>query len=135
MTASARFELLATAGEARRGRLVTPHGAIDTPAFTAGFTSQGVIFKSGPHQLHLAYRGASPATISGEDALSGHANFLLGNEPLNWRRDIPLYGKIRLSRLYPGRSIRAALIWTETPDLMEVPAADLDHAVENLTSP
>ena len=27
------FELLATDGRARRGRLVTPHGVVDTPAF------------------------------------------------------------------------------------------------------
>ena len=38
-----------------------------------------------------------------------------------------------LTTIYPGRYVRAALIWTETPDLMEIPAADLDAAV--LTSP
>src|SRR5262249_45584178 len=31
-----------------------------------------------------------------------------------------------LARLYPARSIRAALVWTESPHLMEIPAALLD---------
>jgi hypothetical protein len=78
------------------------HYMIDTPAFTAGFTSRGAIFKSGGRQVHLQYRGASPATLSAEDALPGHANFLLGNEPAQWHRDLPLYGKIRFTGLYRG---------------------------------
>jgi ATP-dependent helicase/nuclease subunit A len=34
-----------------------------------------------------------------------------------------------LGKLYPGRRIRAALVWTEVPDLMELSAADLDAAL------
>jgi ATP-dependent helicase/nuclease subunit A len=40
-----------------------------------------------------------------------------------------------LSQLYPGKSIRAALIWTDVPDLMEVSAAALDQALASLISP
>ncbi len=75
---------------------------IDTPALSAGFTSQGAIFKSSGHELHLVYRDASPATIAGEQTLPGHANFLMGNDPENWRRDLPLYGRIRFTGLFPG---------------------------------
>ena len=39
-----------------------------------------------------------------------------------------------LQELYPAKSIRAALIWTEVPELMEVPAAVLDAALA-VTSP
>ena len=53
MTASVRFELLATAGEARRGRLVTPHGAIDTPAFMPVAT-QGSVKSLDPADLRSA---------------------------------------------------------------------------------
>ena len=53
MTASARFELLTTAGEARRGRLVTPHGAIDTPAFMPVAT-QGSVKSLDPADLRSA---------------------------------------------------------------------------------
>ena len=53
MTASVRFELLDTAGDARRGRLVTPHGAIDTPAFMPVAT-QGSVKSLDPADLRSA---------------------------------------------------------------------------------
>jgi ATP-dependent helicase/nuclease subunit A len=40
-----------------------------------------------------------------------------------------------LARLYPGRTIRAALVWTDVPDLMEVSAAALDQALAGVTTP
>jgi len=39
-----------------------------------------------------------------------------------------------LSKIYPDRPIRAALVWTELPDLMELPADILDQAVVRITS-
>ncbi len=39
-----------------------------------------------------------------------------------------------LSKIYPDRPIRAALVWTEPPDLMELPANMLDQAVVRITS-
>jgi len=39
-----------------------------------------------------------------------------------------------LSKIYPDRPIRAALVWTELPDLMELPADRLDQAVVRITS-
>jgi ATP-dependent helicase/nuclease subunit A len=40
-----------------------------------------------------------------------------------------------LAQLYPGKIIRAALVWTDVPDLMEVSAAALDQALAGLTTP
>ena len=40
-----------------------------------------------------------------------------------------------LARLYPGRPIRAALVWTDLPGLAEIPAEALDAAFAGLTSP
>jgi ATP-dependent helicase/nuclease subunit A len=39
-----------------------------------------------------------------------------------------------LVQLYPEKAIRAALIWTEIPDLMEIPAATMDSALRAVTS-
>jgi len=39
-----------------------------------------------------------------------------------------------LQKLYPGRSIRAALIWTETTDLMELSPDAMDAALAQVTS-
>jgi ATP-dependent helicase/nuclease subunit A len=40
-----------------------------------------------------------------------------------------------LVQLYPQKPVRAALIWTEIPDLMEIPAAMMDSALRAVTSP
>jgi len=39
-----------------------------------------------------------------------------------------------LGKLYPDRPVRAALVWTETPELLEIPAQALDSALKRLTS-
>jgi ATP-dependent helicase/nuclease subunit A len=39
-----------------------------------------------------------------------------------------------LQRLYPDKEIRAALIWTEIPELMEIPAVLMDAALHAVTS-
>jgi ATP-dependent helicase/nuclease subunit A len=39
-----------------------------------------------------------------------------------------------LTRLYPGRPVRAALIWTEVPDLMEVSDAAMDASLNGVTT-
>jgi len=39
-----------------------------------------------------------------------------------------------LGQLYPDQRIRAALVWTDIPDLMEIPDADLDAALVAITS-
>jgi len=39
-----------------------------------------------------------------------------------------------LGKIYPDRAIRAALVWTEMPNLMELPADMLDEAVVRITS-
>jgi len=48
--------------------------------------------------------------------------------PPAYVRQLALYRAV-LSRLYPGRAVRAALIWTEAPDLMELSAEALDAAM------
>jgi ATP-dependent helicase/nuclease subunit A len=39
-----------------------------------------------------------------------------------------------LGKIYPGRTVRAALVWTESPALMEFSAAALDAALARVTS-
>ena len=58
----------------------------------------------------------------------------IGDVPSAYVGQLALYRAV-LRRLYPTRSIRAVVVWTETPDLMEIPAADLDAALAALTSP
>ena len=46
-------------------------------------------------------------------------------------RQLALYRAV-LRQLYPQRGVRAALLWTETPDFMEIPAPALDAALASL---
>ena len=53
--------------------------------------------------------------------------------PDGYVEQLALYRAV-LSRIYPDRPIRAALVWTDVPDLMEFPAAMLDQAATRVTS-
>jgi ATP-dependent helicase/nuclease subunit A len=53
--------------------------------------------------------------------------------PSDYVRQLSLYRAV-LMKLYPDRPVRAALIWTEVPDLMELSAKDLDEALRAVTS-
>ena len=48
--------------------------------------------------------------------------------PPAYVRQLALYRAV-LKNLYPDKPVRAALIWTEVPDLMELSAAALDDAL------
>jgi len=52
--------------------------------------------------------------------------------PPAYLTQLALYRALLL-RLYPGRPVRAALIWTEVPDLMELSTEALDDALARLT--
>jgi ATP-dependent helicase/nuclease subunit A len=49
----------------------------------------------------------------------------VADAPPSYIRQLALYRAV-LAKLYPELPIRAALLWTETPELMEVPASALD---------
>jgi hypothetical protein len=84
--------------------------AIQTPELCAGFTAKGVVFKAGERELHLNFNGANPqTTLSGQDLLTGRANFLLGNDEKDWKKDVPLFSKIQYANLYPGITAQYAI--------------------------
>jgi ATP-dependent helicase/nuclease subunit A len=57
----------------------------------------------------------------------------LAEVPQQYVRQLALYRAV-LEKLYPGRAVRCALIWTEVPDLMELSSEALDHALTAVTS-
>jgi ATP-dependent helicase/nuclease subunit A len=54
--------------------------------------------------------------------------------PQNHVAQLAIYRAL-LQPVYPGRPVRAALLFTEAPILFELPAASLDAALSSLTSP
>jgi ATP-dependent helicase/nuclease subunit A len=53
--------------------------------------------------------------------------------PEGYIRQLALYRAL-LAQIYPGRTVRAALIWTEIPDLMELSEEALDGALTPITA-
>ena len=54
-------------------------------------------------------------------------------EQSKYAQQLALYRAV-LAKLYPEKTVRAALIWTEVPDLMELSAEALDVALARITS-
>jgi ATP-dependent helicase/nuclease subunit A len=54
--------------------------------------------------------------------------------PLGYAAQLALYRAV-LAALYPGRTVRAALLWTESPELVELSTEQLDRALAGVTSP
>ena len=44
----------------------------------------------------------SPAEPAGEIQLPGKSNYLIGNDPAQWHRDIPQFARVRYHNVYPG---------------------------------
>jgi len=57
----------------------------------------------------------------------------LADVPPAYIAQLALYRAV-LGQLYPDKRIRAALVWTDVPDLMEIPDANLDAALVAITS-
>jgi len=53
--------------------------------------------------------------------------------PRGYLRQLAEY-RVLLMKMYPGRAVHCALIWTDGPDLMEVSQADLDAVFGEVTS-
>ena len=54
-----------------------------------------------------------------------------GEAPVTYIRQLALYRAV-LAKLYPQKPVRTALLWTETPELMEISAPALDAALASL---
>src|SRR5262249_44765019 len=57
----------------------------------------------------------------------------LADVPPAYVAQLALYRAV-LGELYPGKRIRAALVWTDVPDLMEISETTLDAALATVTS-
>jgi ATP-dependent helicase/nuclease subunit A len=69
--------------------------------------------------LIVDYKTNRPAPKTAEEA------------PHEYVMQLALYRHV-LARLYPGKAVAAAILWTDTPALMEIPSAALDQAAKRL---
>lgn len=53
--------------------------------------------------LHLRWVGANPAPkVTGREEQTGKVNYLKGNDPSGWRRNVPIYARVAYESVYPG---------------------------------
>jgi ATP-dependent helicase/nuclease subunit A len=119
---------------------------LDEPRFAALFSpgSRAEV----PIVGRIARPGKTPLLVSGQidrlvvtaaEVLIGDyktnrpAPRSLAEVPRSYVRQLALYRAV-LRKLYPDRPLRAVLIWTDVPDLMELSADLLDAEIARLTS-
>jgi ATP-dependent helicase/nuclease subunit A len=90
------------------GRLDRPGGR---PALVSGQIDRLVVTPSAVLIVDYKTNHAPPATAAAA--------------PAGYVRQLALYRAV-LQKIYPQRPVRAALLWTETPELMEIPTPALD---------
>src|SRR6516164_9924163 len=53
--------------------------------------------------LHLRFLGTSSTTgVVGMEKLPGQSNYFVGNDPRQWRTQVPAYAKVGYKGIYPG---------------------------------
>jgi hypothetical protein len=54
-------------------------------------------------ELHLRLLGAgNAATMAGLEPKPGVSNYFIGNDPANWRTNVPHFGTVKIAEAYPG---------------------------------
>jgi ATP-dependent helicase/nuclease subunit A len=115
--------VLALIGDARFASVFGPHSRAEV-------SIAGRLDRPGrPHALvsgQIDRLAVTPSEVLIVDYKTNHAppNFAAG-APLAYVRQLGLYRAV-LKKLYPHLPVRAALLWTETPELMEISAPALD---------
>jgi hypothetical protein len=74
-----------------RRRISTPTRMVDTDASSASV------------KLHMQLLGANMASrVVGAAELPGKVNYFIGNDPANWRTNVPTYAQVKYENVYPG---------------------------------
>ena len=64
-----------------------------------------VLAKAGvePAEVRMNFAGANPgAQMSGDNELPGKVNYLIGNDPSQWRTGVATFARVRVRQLYQG---------------------------------
>jgi ATP-dependent helicase/nuclease subunit A len=120
-------EVMRIVGDARFSELFGPSSRAEVPIvgnLTLG--SESVFISGQVDRLSVT----ETAVLIGDFKTNRSPPRRIGEVPPSYVRQLALYRAV-LMRLYPDRPVRAALIWTEVPDLMELSAGVLEGALAN----
>ncbi len=82
------------------GLFLTDQGAVLSLRRSAEGSQPGNAVGSVVH-MNLVGANNQPA-ITGTNRLPGKSNYLIGNDPAKWRRNVPQYSRVRYEQVYPG---------------------------------
>jgi ATP-dependent helicase/nuclease subunit A len=121
--------VLAMLADGRFAALFAPGSRAEVPIVgrLGGDTVNGVVDRLvvAPGEVLIAdYKTNRPAPRSLAETQERYQSYV---------KQLALYRAV-LIRIYPGRPVRAALVWTDIPDLAEIPAEALDAALAGLTT-
>lgn len=110
-TPAAKLQGLRLSFEENRGqadpqvRFIT-HGS----RYTQFVTAREVVWRlegtKQDHAVRMSFPGAMTASVRGEDAIPGRANYLKGTDPSKWVEGVQQFAAVRLTDLYPGISLK-----------------------------
>jgi ATP-dependent helicase/nuclease subunit A len=112
-------------------------GALFAPGSRAEVPVVGMLPREGLPPLSITGQIDRLVVTDGEVLIADYktnrpAPTALADVPRGYRQQLALYRAL-LQRIYPGRAVRAALIWTDNATLMELPQEALDAEMAALT--
>lgn len=73
------------------------------PSYDLWLSPEGVMLSQGAKKgVAIAFARTRRFNIQPEDKLEARTNYLLGDEPVNWRSNVPNYRRVRFRSVYPG---------------------------------
>jgi hypothetical protein len=73
------------------------------PPLPRGGEGRGEGSQGASDTVRMKLVGANPhPKMAGEETLPGKVNYLVGNNPEKWRTNLPTFGKVRYTAVYPG---------------------------------
>jgi uncharacterized protein (TIGR03437 family) len=73
---------------------------------TLFLTATEAVLRSGREVLRMKLAGANPSPrVTGMEELPGKGNYFIGNDPAQWRTNVPTYAKVRYENVYSGMDL------------------------------
>jgi hypothetical protein len=88
--------------------------------------AKGATFRTRGKSLDIAFAGAGPlGPVEGVEPAASRGSYFIGNDPLQWKRGIQHYAKVRARQIYPGIDVVYYLAGEKLEfDLVVAPGAD-----------
>lgn len=75
------------------------------PGATLFLTGDEAVLALSGKVLRIRLEGARPGTAEALEPLPGVTHYYRGNDPSKWRTNVPQYGRVKLSGVYPGTDL------------------------------